>query len=55
MTLELVGDPRDRADERETEVHLARGRQRSVDDVPRSLVAAHCVNSDPKHRCQVRS
>jgi len=30
---------------------IARGRQRSVDDLPRRRVAAHRVNSDPKHRC----
>jgi hypothetical protein len=50
MTPQLIGDPIDRTNKRETEIDVTRGQQRTVDDVLRRLVAAHGVNSDPVHR-----
>ena len=54
MTPELGVEPRGRADERDAEIEMARGRQRAVDDVPRGVVAAHRVDAIQIIASQVR-
>jgi hypothetical protein len=52
MTAQFIVDLPSRADEHDAEVGVAHRVQCAFDQVPRGVVAAHRVNSDPDHRSQ---
>ena len=50
VPFDLGFDSRNRADQHHSEIEVASGRQRPVDDEARRRVAPHGVNGDPDHR-----
>ena len=53
MPAQLALEPAGRADERDAQIEVPRGRERAVDDVPRRVVAAHRVDGNPNHAVRV--